>query len=121
MRTLVRPAALVESWFDMLPDAQRLTARELRAALLAAEPGFVQAVKWGNLVFMLGGANVVSIVPHKTHANLQFFNGALLAAQWPQLEGTGRGLRHLKCRYGQEIDAALVAALVRDSIAEAER
>ena len=32
MRTLVRTAALVESWFDLLPEAQRATARELQAA-----------------------------------------------------------------------------------------
>lgn len=119
MRTPVRPAALVESWFDLLPDAQRPLARELQALVAAAEPRLSQTVKWGNLVFMLAGTNLVAIVPHKGHVNLQFFNGAALAPQWPQLEGTGKGLRHLKCRTGQPVDAALVGALVRDSVAEA--
>jgi hypothetical protein len=113
MRTLVRTAALVESWFDLLPEAQRDTARELQAAVLRAEPRLTQTVKWGNLVFLQHGANAIAIVAHRTHANLQFFNGHVLAVQYPQLEGSGKGLRHLKMRYGEPIDGKLVGALVR--------
>src|SRR5687767_1065759 len=116
MRTPVRHAALVESWFDMLlSDEQRALARELRAAVLAAEPRFMPTVKWGSLVFTYGGANLVAISMHRSHASLQVFNGAALAPQWPQLEGTGKGMRYLKYRYGQPVDATLLAALVRDS------
>jgi hypothetical protein len=32
--------------------------------------------------------------------------------RYPQLEGTGKGLRHLKFRYGQPIDAELVREVV---------
>lgn len=118
MRTLVRTAALVESWFDLLPEAQRATARELQAAVLRAEPRLAQTVKWGNLVFMHRGANAIAIVAHRTHANLQFFNGHVLAVQYPQLEGSGKGLRHLKVRYGEPVDSDLVGALVRACIEE---
>lgn len=118
MRTLVRTAAIVESWFDLLPDGQRAGARELQAAVLQAEPRLVQTVKWGNLVFMYRGSNAIAIVAHRSHANLQFFNGHLLVAQFAQLEGTGKGLRHLKLRHGQPVDRALVSALVRACIDE---
>jgi hypothetical protein len=118
MRTLVRTAALVESWFDLLPEAQRATARELQAAVLRAEPRLAQTVKWGNLVFMHHGANAIAIVAHRTHASLQFFNGHVLAVQYPQLEGSGKGLRHLKVRYGEPIDIDLVGALARACIEE---
>jgi hypothetical protein len=104
----------------MLPEGQRPLARELQSAVLGAEPRLTQTVKWGNLVFMLAGTNLLAIVPHKLHVNLQLFNGAEIAAQWPQLEGSGKGLRHLKCRYGAPLDVPLVGALVRDAVTEAE-
>lgn len=121
VRTPVRPAALVEAWFDLLPETHRPMARELQGLVLAAEPGLTQGVKWGNLVFALGGGSLIAIVAHKSHLNLQLFNGAALAPQWRQLEGSGKGLRSLKCRLGQPLDAALVRALVQASVAEAQQ
>ena len=38
MRSVVKSAALVEAWFDMLPAAQRPLARELQTAILATAP-----------------------------------------------------------------------------------
>ncbi len=55
---------------------------------------------------------------HKSHANLQVFNGALLSAQFPALEGTGKGARHLKFRYHVPVDAALVQSLVVACVGE---
>jgi hypothetical protein len=92
----------------------------MQSMVLAAEPTLLQTVKWGNLVFMLGGSNLVAIVPHKSHLNLQLFNGAALAPQWRQLEGGGKGMRHLRCRVGQPVDGELVRALVRASVEEAQ-
>jgi hypothetical protein len=118
MRTLVRTAALIESWFDLLPEANRATARQIQSAVLAARPQLAQAIKWGNLVFMHEGTNAMAIVSHRSHVNLQVFSGHLLALQYPQLEGTGKGVRHLKLRCGQPVDAALVGALARACVEE---
>lgn len=116
MRGTLRSAALVEAWFDMLPPDQVPLTRALQRAVLDAAPQLGQAVKWGNLVFTLGGAHLLAIMTHKTHANLQVFHGAQLASRFPQLEGSGKGLRHLKCRYGDEVDADVVRALVLASV-----
>jgi hypothetical protein len=118
MRTLVRPAALIESWFDLLPEPSRLLARELQVAVLAAAPTLVQAIKWGNLVFMHRGVNALAIVAHRHHLNLQFFNGQRMAQQYTQLEGSGKGMRHLKLRPGAVVDAELLAAMVQASLDE---
>ena len=64
----------------------------------------------------LDGQSLISIVVHKSHAHLQFFNGAELAVQYTALEGTGKGMRHLKCRYRQPVDAELVRDLVVASV-----
>ncbi|MEW6097854.1 MAG: DUF1801 domain-containing protein [Pseudomonadota bacterium] len=119
MRSPVRPAALVAAYFDALLPEQRLTAQSLQRAVLEAAPELEQSVKWGNLVFGLRGQNLMAIVTHKGHANLQFFQGAGLAARFPQLEGGGKGLRHLKCRYRQPIDEPLIKALVRAAVEDA--
>ena len=116
MRGTVRPNALVAAYFDTLGPDQRETAQALQRAVLEAAPDLNQAVKWGNLVFMADRQNLLAIVAHKGHANLQVFNGAALAGDFPQLEGTGKGLRHLKCRYRQPVDTALVGQLVRAAV-----
>jgi hypothetical protein len=113
MRTILRSAALIGAWFDTLRDDQRETAQALRDAVLEAEPALEQSVKWGNLVFSHAGTHAVAIVIHRDHANLQVFNGARLVERFPMLEGSGKGLRHLKLRYRQPVDAGLVEALVR--------
>lgn len=119
MRSPVRPAALVAAYFDALLPEQRQTVLALQRAVLDAAPQLEQSVKWGNLVFGLRGQNLMAIVTHKGHANLQFFQGAGLAGRFAQLEGSGKGLRHLKCRYRQPVDEALVQALVRAAVQDA--
>ena len=113
MRSIVRPAALVEAWLDNLRPEQRLLARALNDATLLAEPTLLRTVKWGNLVYLHQATHALAIVMHKQHANLQLFNGALLAPSFPLLEGTGKGLRHLKFRYSQAPDLALVGRVVK--------
>jgi hypothetical protein len=44
------------------------------------------------------------------------FGGAQLALQFPELEGVGKGQRHVKLKYGQMVDAELVGNLVRASL-----
>lgn len=112
MRTLLRPTAIIEAWFDMLPPGREASARELQAAVLAAGPELQQAVKWGNLVFSTRGAHAFAIVPHKTHLHLQVFRGASLERRFPQLEGGGKGVRHLRLRYGAPLDEQLIHDVV---------
>jgi hypothetical protein len=112
MRTLLRSGALIESWFDMLTDEQRPTARALHAAVTAAAPQLHAGVRWGNLVYQLDGVNALAVVPHKSHVNLQLFKGAAVAPRFPQLEGNGKGVRHLKVRHGAVLDTDLVGRIV---------
>jgi hypothetical protein len=112
MRTLLRSGALIESWFDMLTDEQRPTARALHQVVTQAAPRLHATVRWGNLVYQLDGVNALAIVPHKSHVNLQLFKGAGVAPMYPQLEGNGKGVRHLKLRPSAALDTDLVARIV---------
>jgi hypothetical protein len=113
MRSILRPAALIETWFDTLRPEQHDLARILRSLVHSAAPELVASVKWGNLMFTLDGTHAVAIVMHKDHANLQIFNGASLVDQFPELEGTGRGMRHVRFRYRLPVDEELVRELVQ--------
>ena len=113
MRSILRPAALIETWFDTLRPEQQDLARNLRSLVRAAAPELVASVKWGNLMFTCEGTHAVAIVIHKDHANLQVFNGASLVDRFPELEGTGRGMRHVRFRYRFPVDEGLVRELVQ--------
>jgi hypothetical protein len=116
MRSPLLSRAVVEAWFDTLQPHQQPVVQALRQAVAAAGPALAQAVKWGNLVYMHRGRHALAIVVHREHASLQVFPGAALAARHPLLEGSGRDVRHLKLRYGQPVDEALVRALTLDCI-----
>ncbi|MCR5865411.1 MAG: DUF1801 domain-containing protein [Aquincola tertiaricarbonis] len=116
MRHLVRSAALIEAWFDMLPPQQQPSARALQTLVLRAAPSLGQAVKWGNLIFTVHHFHALAIAPYKSHVHLQVFRGAALVGRFPMLEGTGRGLRHLKWRYSQPLDEELIADLVHATV-----
>ncbi|WP_374590095.1 DUF1801 domain-containing protein [Aquabacterium sp.] len=116
MRRPIHSAALINSFFDSLTADQRDVAQALQQAILQAAPHLRQEVKWGNLCFSDEGENLIAIVLHKSQAHMQVFNGAQLVDQFPQLEGTARGMRLIKCRYRQPIDQALVAAITHAAI-----
>lgn len=120
MRHLVRPSALVAAYFDTLQPEQAEAARAVQKAVMAAAPVLEQSVKWGNLTFMLRGRNLMAVSLHRHHVHLQFFNGALLAPRFEQLEGVGRGMRQLRWRYGQSLDQELVRELVTASVGAAQ-
>jgi len=120
MRSILRPAALIETWFDTLRPEQREMARILRALVQSASPDLMASVKWGNLMFTHEGTHAVAMQMHKDHANLQIFNGASLVDRFPELEGTGRGMRHVRFRYRLPVDEELVRELVQACIEHLE-
>ena len=116
MRHLVRPAAIVANYFDTLTPVQQVSVRALQQAVLDASALLEQSVKWGNLTFTLHGRNILAVAVYKTHLNLQVFNAAALSERFEQLEGVGKGMRLLKVRYGQPIDADLIGQIVQAAV-----
>jgi len=111
MRRPLQSPALVNAFFDSLRPEQRDTAQAIQQAILSAAPHLRQEVKWGNLCFVNDRDNVMAIVLYNKNAHLQIFNGVLLLSDFPELEGAGRGMRHLKMRYRQAIDEQLIKDL----------
>ena len=117
MRSIYRPGAIVENWFEFLPAGQQRVCRELMAAVQAAGPELMPVVKLGHLIFLQSGVHAIAIAPYRRLVHLQVFNGSAIAQRFPMLRGCGPGLRQMHWRGGAEVDATLVQAIVRAALA----
>ncbi|MFW9617838.1 DUF1801 domain-containing protein [Aquabacterium sp.] len=116
MRRPLQSPALINAFYDSLRPEQRDTAQAMHRAILAAAPHLRPEVKWGNLCFMNEHENVMAIVLYKMNAHLQIFNGVMLVPEFPELEGAGKGMRHIKVRYRHPVDEQLVRELTLGSL-----
>ena len=73
----------------------------LRKTINTSIPQAQEIVKWGNPCWVMGKRNIAFICSYTSHIDLGFFQGARL--QSPLLEGTGKGMRHIKVRSPQDI------------------
>jgi hypothetical protein len=51
----------------------------------------------------------------KKHVNVGFYNGAALPDPLSLLEGSGKRMRHVKVKLGEDVDARALAALINAS------
>jgi hypothetical protein len=98
----------------MNPKLRTLTEL-VRKVVKSAMPEAEELVKWGSLTYVVKGRNVANIVCYSDHVNLGFFMGAKLTS--PLLEGTGKGLRHVKVRTAKDVDRKEFARLLRGAVA----
>ena len=83
-------------------------------------PEIVETVKWGNITYLMGGENLAWIVTYRDHVDFGFFRGAELESK--MLEGTGKGLRHIKIRRSNEVaEKELVELLKRATELEKDK
>lgn len=109
----------VAEFIARLPTEQQDIAHSLQDIVRTTAPALKETVKWGYPCY--GGAgNVCSIVPYSDHVNLAFFRGTELPDPDRLLEGTGKGMLHLKVWSAADIPQQAVAALVRAASLESE-
>jgi len=71
---------------------------------------------WGNPVWSARG-RVLCLQIYDDHVNLGLWRGAELAARFPEIEGTGKSLRHVKVPTPAVARAPALAAIVRAAVA----
>ena len=91
----------------------RELAQKLRRLVKKTLPAATETVKWGNTVYLLDGKNLAWIVGYKDHADLGFFAGARLDSKL--LEGTGKGIRHIKVRNEDDIKEDEFVRLLKEA------
>ena len=63
----------------------------------------------------------VALIPHTGHVNLQLADGALLADQAGIVEGTGKRIRHVKCRSVEDVGRPALRAVIEEQVARRQR
>ena len=92
---------------EVMPDAQEQV--DLPDRVLAygfGPPGGVR---------MSGFA--VGLIPHTAHVNVQLADGALLPDPTGIVEGTGKRIRHVKCRSLDDVARPALRALIEEQAA----
>lgn len=117
---------MTESKFDRyiaeLDDAERSVAVKIRDAVRDAvgdNPNISETTKWNYPAWVYRGkrGNMCSIMGANGYVRLQFFRGAELPDSESRLEGTGKGMRHLKVWCGGEFPGEAIQGLVVDAVA----
>ncbi|HEY6282784.1 MAG TPA: DUF1801 domain-containing protein [Nitrososphaerales archaeon] len=96
------PGLTVDQLLEEADPQMRALANQLRRIIRRALPESHELVKWRNPTYLFNDKNVAWIMVHRDHVNLGFFQGVGLKS--PQLEGTGKGFRHIKVRGPGDID-----------------
>ena len=60
----------IDAYIAALPEAHRDVARQVRAAIHAAAPGLIEAIRYGMPAFQLEGATVIYFAIWKQHVGL---------------------------------------------------
>ena len=117
---------MADSKFDQyiagLDAAERTVALKVRDAVrdaVGSNPNISETTKWNYPAWVYSGrrGNMCSIMGASGYVRLQFFRGAELPASESRLEGTGKGMRHLKVWCDGEFPADTIHQLVSDAIA----
>ena len=93
---------------EVMPDAQEQV--DLPDRVLAFGFGPPGGVRMRGLA--------VGLIPHGAHVNVQLADGALLDDPAGIVEGTGKRIRHVKCRSVEDVARPALRALVEQ---QAER
>jgi hypothetical protein len=91
----------------------RASIRQVRAIVKKSMPQAKEYVKWGIPHYYVGKVKVACIMIYRDHINLGFFRGAELNSKL--LEGTGKGLRHIKIRTRDDIKETEYSRLLKQA------
>jgi hypothetical protein len=104
------------------PDLVAIAWR-LREMIDSVDPDTVETVRLGDnaATYGVGPRKMTDgyayIMPRRGYVNLGFYQGAVLPDPERLLEGTGKGLRHVKIRSLAEADRPALRALVAAALA----
>lgn len=102
----------VEAWFFAPDHELRRLAAPWFEQMRACGPDVREVMHDGCPTACVEDAAFAYVAAFTDHVNVGFFHGAALPDPAGLLEGTGKRMRHVKVRWGREIDAAALAGLI---------
>ena len=115
-RTRTPRSPQVDRLVDDLAPPLRAIVLNLRRLIGTAAPELREVLKWGVPVWV-GERNVVCIMIYTDHVNLGFFQGVKLSESHPEIEGTGKALRHVKIHSLRHPSPSHLAPIIRRAAA----
>lgn len=106
----------IEKFFAALPEAKRELALKVRDIVLKADKSITEDIKWGNLTFISNG-NIGFIYTYKSvpYINLGYMRAVEFTDPKGLLEGTGKGMRHIKIGSDKDIDKKQITAWTKEA------
>ena len=103
----------IDVWFSASADALRGFALPWFEQMRACGADVRELMHDGSPVACVEDAPFGYLNAFTAHVNVGFFYGASLDDPAHLLEGTGKRMRHVKLRWGQEVNEAALRALIR--------
>ena len=108
----VRRNPEVEAWFSAPDHELRRLAQPWFERMRACGADVREVLHDGYPTACVEDAAFAYVGAFSAHVNVGFFHGAALDDPAGLLEGTGKRMRHAKLRWGREVNAAALEALV---------
>ena len=102
----------VELWWDEHQGPLGTMARRWFDAMRRCGDDVREVLHDGQPTACVGGAAFAYVDAFTSHVNVGFFHGDELPDPQGLLEGTGKFMRHVKLKPGEEVDAAALSALI---------
>lgn len=119
--TAVRRDPAVDRWFEsQQPDLGKI-ARRWFDVMRGQGDDMRELLHDGHPTACVGDAAFAYVNAFTAHVNVGFFLGALLDDPAGIVEGTGKRMRHVKLKPGDEPDAASLEALIVDAYCDMQQ
>jgi hypothetical protein len=110
--TAVARDPAVDAWFSKPGDELRGLAQPWFEQMRACGADVRELLHDGHPTACVDDAAFGYVNAFGAHVNVGFFHGAALDDPGGLLEGTGKRMRHVKLRWGQQVNAAALRALI---------
>ncbi len=117
-KSIDNPKKRIDAYIEKAPAFAQSICRKLRWAILRADPGIVEAWKWGP--HYSKGGMVCGYGAFQKHVSLAFFRGAFLKDQkrlFIKEDTPAKSMRRMRFMRLQEVDERVITAYVREAIA----
>lgn len=111
----------VAAWLEAHPGELGAIARRWFEAMRACGDDVRELIHDGQPTACVCDAAFAYVDVFTAHVNVGFFNGAELADPHELLQGTGRFMRHVKLRPGDEVDATALSELIGTAYTDMKR
>lgn len=116
--TAVRHEPAIDAWIRAQRDELRPFVETWFGRMRTCGEDVTELMHDGCPTACVGDAAFGYVHAFTAHVNVGFFHGASLEDPARLLEGTGKHMRHVKLRPGQQVDAAALERLIEAAYAD---